>query len=508
MKMSLSKPSVRTNRSMAEISASILAFLVLLVLLVTRNTQNMGDRMFWLNEVYDLLALNRSFWEISKLTIKGLYTQPPLFYWIAYFVSKIGIDPLILRSIPLAFYVAMIGFAIFAVREFGLGARVFLSFVLIMSPFGAFVATEFRPYALAAFSILASSVLFYRAVRDPLRWSSVISYALAALILQYSLTLNCLTFGLQMLFLSGAIVFFGYKEGLKRTLARYKPLLIVSIPLCIAYAFFLNAVLQAGQDLRPALQFHLFSFIKALLQNAIVMKKEIIFLHSWALSFGPACLLLGCVLGLRRQRWAAVYLMLLFAGQWIFSTFMTFSRIDYPAPQRYFVASYVAFALLAAIGVEDIFQHLSRKTKILLICFLLVTTLPGGIIRYVASLKTPGFNPITEAVEAMRCTNHPTVILCDPWRDVFVPWYAYRNDPLIIAPHRVTDPYIKNPAEAISRAASKKSCFILIEGPQGNVYKGETYKILSALPNYTQKKYSITPGHVVPNSAWLFTPLE
>ncbi len=465
--------------------------------------------MFWLDEVYDFIAVNKSFWEIPRFTIKGAFTQPPLFYWIGHFVAMIGTDPLTLRSISLAFYVAMIGFVTFALRELQFATRIFLCFVLIMSPFGAYAATEFRPYALAALGILISSVLFYRAIQQPSRWLSAISYGLAALALQYSLTLNCVTFGLQMVFLGGTILYYGYKEGFKQTLDAYKPLLIVSVPLCIEYAFLLNAVMQTGLKLFPAPQFHLFNYIKALLRNMIMLKEEIILIRSWAISFAPTALLLGCITGLRKHRWITAYLILLLGGQFLFSTFMTFSQIDYPAPQRYFVASYVAFSLLCAIGAEYFFQRLNRKTAILIVVCLLVTTLPGSIMGYAISLKTPGFNPITEAIDRMRCNSRPTVVLTDPGRNAFVAWYAYRNDPLMIVPHHIKNmfPFITVSVNEISEAASEKNCFILIEGPQGKVDKGAIYKTLSALPGYSQERHSITPGHVIPDSAWLFTPL-
>jgi len=500
--------SIVTDSSCAKAFGKVFIFILLLVLLVSRNAQDMAERMFWLDEVYDFIAVNKSFWEIPKFTIKGAFTQPPLFYWIGHFVAKIGTDPLTLRSISLASYVAMIGFVTFALRELRFATRIFLCFVLIMSPFGAYAATEFRPYALAALSILISSVLFYRAIKQPSRWLSAISYGLAALALQYSLTLNCVTFGLQMAFLGISILYYGYKEGFKHTFNKYKPLIIVSVTLCIEYAFLLNTVMQTGLKLFPAPQFHLFNYIKALLKNMIVLKNEIILLRSWVVSFGPVFLLLGCITGLRKHKWITAYLILLLGGQLLFSTFMTYSQIDYPAPQRYFVASYVAFSLLCAIGAEYFFQHINRKTAVVIIVCLLVTTLPAGIIGYVISLKTPGFNPITEAIEGMRCNSRPTVVLSDPGRNAFVAWYAYRDDPLIIVPHHIKNmfPFITVSVNEISEAASEKHCFILIEGPQGKVDKGAIYKTLASLPGYSQERHSITPGHVIPDSAWLFTP--
>ncbi|MCC7202163.1 MAG: glycosyltransferase family 39 protein [Nitrospirae bacterium] len=499
-----------TNYTYTRVFGKVFIFILLLILLVTRNTQDVAERMFWLDEVYDFIAINKPFWEIPKFTIKGAFTQPPLFYWIGHFVVRIGTDPLTLRSISLASYVAMIGFVIFALREFQFATRVFLCFVLIMSPFGAYATTEFRPYALAALCILISSVFFYRAIKQPERWLSAILYGLAALAAQYSLTLNSLTFGLQMAFLIMTIVYYGYKEGFRQTLHKYKPLIIVSVPLCIEYAFLLNAIMQTGLKLFPAPQFHLINYIKALLRNIIVLKEDIILIRSWAISFAPAFLLLGCITGMRKYRWITVYLILLFGGQFLYSTFLTYSRIDYPAPQRYFVASYVAFSLLCAIGAEYFFQHLNRRTSVLIVTCLLVTALPGSIIGYAISLKTPGFNPITEAIDGMRCRSRPTVVLTDPGRNAFVAWYAYRNDPLMMIPHQIKNmfPFITVSVSEIYNAASEKHCFILIEGPQGKVDKGAVYKTLSALPGYAHERYSIRPGHVIPDSAWLFTPLE
>ena len=113
-------------------------------------------------------------------------------------------------------------------------------------------------------------------------------------------------------------------------------------------------------------------------------------------------------------------------------------------------------------------------------------------------------NPSIQAVESLRCNNYPTVVLCDPGFQCLVPMYAYRNDPLLIVPNSRIDIN-----QVIQVAAKKKYCFILKEFSLPSGYfnnRGEKYKILSNLPGFTQKKYSITPGRNVPDSAWLFTP--
>jgi hypothetical protein len=462
----------------------------------------MADRMFWLDEVNTFLTVIESFWEIPKhAALSSGEMQPPLFYWFGHFVANIGTDPLTLRSVSLAFYVIMIGFVFFALRELQFTTRIFLSFVLIMSPFGAFATTEFRPYALAALTILISSVLLYRAIKEPSRWLSAILYSLAALALQYSLTLNCFVFGVQMFFLGINILYFCSKEGFKQTLKKYKPLIILSTLLCIEYAFFLNIIWQAGRGY-PAPPFHLPNYIETLWINGKILIKDIMLIRSWTVSVAIMCFLLGCIMGLLRHRWITAYLILLLIGQLLFSTFMTFSRIWWFS-QRYIVASYVAFALLCALGAEYLFKRINRKSTIFLLVCVLGTTLPVSIHKLATSLKTPELNPSIEAIEALRCDNHPTIALGDPWWISRVPMYAYRNDPLLMVPDHLTDPNA-----IILQAASEKYCFILKELPQLKDYKGKAYKILSALPDYTQKKYSIKPGMHIPDYAWLFTPKE
>ena len=499
------------NPSYTNRVGTFLLFILLLVLFISRDTQGISDRMFWTDEVYNFQTVIQSFWKIPIWTIKSYHMQPPLFYWIGHFVAKLGTDPLTLRSISSVFYIIIIGFVIFGLREFQLATRTFLCFVLIMSPFAAFAATEFKAYSLAALSILVSSVYLYRAMKRPSRWLSAVSYGLSALLLQYSLTLNCFTFGLQMGFLSVVLLYLCGKDGVKQTIKKYSPLIIVSVPLCIGYAVFLDLLMHTGQMLFPtsALQFHMANYMKALLTNIKIFKEDIVLIRSWALSFAPAAFLLGCITGLRGQRGITAYLILLLGGQLLFSTFMTFSRIDWLS-QRYLVASYVAFALLCAIGAEYLFQRMDTKTTVIIIACLLGTTLPGSVIKFYSSQNTPVVNPLIADIDALRCPNYPTVIITDPLHDAIVPGYAYRDDPLIIVPYAslITARNEPDPAGKIVQFASKKYCFILMERVQHKVYSGKINKILSSLSGYSGKKYSITPGMNIPDSAWVFTPSE
>jgi hypothetical protein len=477
-------------------------FVLLLVLLVTKNAKHMADRMFWLDEVFSYLTVIQPFWEIPKhASLDAQQMQPPLFYWFGHLAANVSTDPFTLRSVSLAFYVIMIGFIIFALRELQFAARIFLCFVLIMSPFGAYATTEFRAYALAALSILISSVFLYRAIKQPSKWLSAMLYGLAALTLQYSLSLNCFVFGLQMVFLGIHILYVCHKKGFKQTLTKYKLLMIVSVLLCIEYALFLNIIWKIGNSYYPPPPFHLLTYIKAIWINGQKIVKRIMLIRSWTAFVAIGCFFGGFIIGLRRNGWITAYLIMLLGGQLLFSTFMTFSRITW-YHERYFVASYIAFAMLCALGAEYLFQRIGRKPTIILLICLLGTTLPVSSKKFFTSLKTPKYNPIIEAIEPLRCNNRPTMVLGDPAFIDVVPMYAYRNDPLVITPDKKTDLN-----EEILQAASEKYCFILEEYPQNRYYEGKTYKILSVLPGYTQKKYSIKPDRFIPDSAWVFTPI-
>lgn len=480
--------------------ANLIVFLSLLVLLISTNTQHISDRMFWLDEAYTFYTVTLPI-DIIEKKVAGTHMQPPLFYWFGHAVAGIGTDPVTLRSLSVAIYILMIGFAFYSLRELTFSGRVFLCFVIIMSPFGAYATTEFRPYALAAISILISSVLLYRALNEPAKWLPAILYGMAALSLQYSLTLNCFVFGLQIGFFSLNILYSLYKAGYKQTLKANIPLLIIVALLCVKYAFFLNIIWHSGERHYNTPPFDFSAYLTALRFNASILFEKIMRVPSWSGVFVIGSFLAGLIMGMLRHKWITIYLTATFIGQLLFSTFMTFSRIHW-FEQRYLVACYIAFALICAMGAEYLFQCINKKIRIGLLVFLIGTALSVSIHSYANSFKAPLFNPSLEAIKTLRCHDKPTVVLTYPHYISKIPRYAYRNDPLIIVPKAGPD-LIKFMLEA----ASKKYCFILQGQPQKMPYQEEEYCTLFSLSGYAMEKYNVRPGCHVPDVAWVFTPL-
>ena len=479
----------------------LLAVIILITLLFTENTQHISDRMFWLDEVQTFNTVDLPFGSIAKdAAVNSSQMQPPLFYWLGHFVSLLGKDPLTLRSLSVGIYVLMIGFALFFMRELSFPSRAFLGFVLIMSPFGAYATTEFRPYALAALSILISSVLLYRSIKSPGNWRAAILYSLAALSLQYSLTLNCFVFGVQASF--STLVLFNalFKERFQQFKKKYMPLLVVTIFLCAGYISFLFVIRQAG-GAYEASAFEWAAFIKALNFSSTVLFKDIMLLPSWMGRVGLLCFVPGVIIGAVKHRWVTIYLLTILAGQLLFSTFMTFARIHW-FEQRYLVACYVAFSVICAMGAGYLFRMIpQKKYRLALLFILLCAALPASVNSYMKSLKAPLYNPSYETVRALQCKGNKTVVLAYPHYISIIPRYIFRKDPSIIVP--------KNSSKLkqfILEAATKKYCFIMQGEAKKNQKPSRELETLLSLSGYASKRYYTKPGRHVPSEVWVFRP--
>lgn len=475
----------------------IVFFILLMVLMISQNTQHMADRMFWLDEVTSYRTVILPFWQIpSDAVAISKQMQPPLFYWLGHLATLIGTDPITLRSVSVICYILMIGFVIFFLRELLIATRIILCFILIITPFAAYATTEFRGYALSAFAILASSVFLYRLFKQPSSWSQASKYGLSALILQYSLTINSFVFGIQMLFISFYILTSFREIGISESIRKNKPMIFISVFLCSLYIIFLFWVVsnQPYYLSGSAIEYfeHVVSNSKVLINSLLI--------HSWTKYVIFGFFLSGCIFGAMYKTWITLYLLLIFAGQLLFSTYMTYASISWFS-QRYLVASYVAFALICTLGAEVIFRRLGNTRSVIVIILLMLWPMYSGIDGYLHSLDKPIFNPSTAVIEQLRCHNKKTVVIGAPRYIGKVPWYAYRNDPLI------TVPWLnKNIDEVISKAVMQKHCFILQEFNGHKLNSGEFLDKLSALPEYTGKRYSTRPGAHVPDSAWLFIP--
>ena len=490
--------ALANSRYLKELSTALL-FILLIILLISHNTQDMAERMFWLDEVTTLHGATLPFWQIPRFSV-SVQMQPPFFYWLGYFFEKIGNDPFTLRTAPLSLYILMIGFVFFYLRELQFTARIFLCLILILTPFSTYLATEFRPYSFAALSIIISSIFLYRALNRPYSWSAVILYGFSALLLQYTLSLNSFVFGIQILFISTASAFDLYNKGFSKTFENNKPILMVSLLLCCLYVVFLYLVsgVSINQGYLPGL-FVMNDYIGSLKTNFKILLDSIVLLDSWLRYLTISLFFVGFIVGIRLNKWLILYLMIILVGQFLFSTYMTFSRISWFS-QRYIVASYVTYAMICALGADYLFRVIGKKAALLLVIAILISSLYTSINNFIKSLQTVKFNPTIAVVESLRCNNRMTMLLGNPGYITFVPEYAFRHDPLIIAPK-----HDKNIYKIISQAASKKYCFIFQKMKKISSDE-KLFIVLSSLPGYQSQMHLTTRGSHVPATAWTFYP--
>ena len=144
------------------------------------NFVDIGKRFFWYDE--------STTYEISKLPILEIarevshtHTQPPLFYWVAHIALSFGDSPAFLRSISFVFMAGALTFIMLGLKEISVSSRLVGALLLTFSPFTTYLSQEFRPYAMAVFFILISSVFLYRALIRGQHWRPAIAYGLAAL---------------------------------------------------------------------------------------------------------------------------------------------------------------------------------------------------------------------------------------------------------------------------------------------------------------------------------------
>ena len=488
-------PAIASAKN-SELLVKILLFTLRVILLISQNTQNIGDRMFWKDEVSTYLTSILPLWEIPlDAAVTSGQMQPPIFYWIGHLVSYVGTDPITLRSISVICYIFLLGFIIFNLRELHIASRFLLGFTLIIVPFAAYAAREFRPYALAVVAILVSSVFLYRLLKHPSDRILAFKYGLSALLLQYSLTLNSYVFGVQMLFVSGYLLVSIKKEGMQEGIKNNRTIIFISALLCAQYIIFLYIISSNSPYYSSGSHI---GFVEQLKGNSDTLFNALR-IRSWVQVVILSLFAAGLVLGVFLYSWPVLYLVLIFVGQFMFSTYLTYASIDWFS-QRYLVASYVAFALICALGAEIVFRRMGRRSPVVFSILLVLGPLYSGVVAYVSALDKQTFNPIIAVVEKLRCTNKMTIVLSVPRWISKVPWYAYRDDPSIKVP------YDKNVDKVIADGVKQRHCFILqeLKGHESS----SVFDKLSELPDYSKRKYSTKPGVHVPDSAWLFIPVN
>jgi hypothetical protein len=399
-----------------------------LILHVLINSVDISDKFFWGDETttYDVAKL--PFLEATQF-LQSWHKQPPLFYWLAHIVISFDDSPAVLRGISFVFLAGTLVFAMLCIREISLSSRLILALFLTVTPYAQYVSTEFRPYAMAVFFILTSSVFLYRALEQRQRWGPAIVYGVFGLGLQYSLTLNCWVFGCQMLAVGVSLLFQIRKEGLRPAILSSRELLAVCLGLCLGYILFL-AWISRGDVLTIATYRWVDWTYEARLADNFKEQfypKIILISNYWWFNWIAIGLFIAGI-GLARRHMIGVsaYLMTIFIGQLAFSTYMTYTRISW-FDARYVTSSYVAFALLGALGYEFLISRRWLGWKSLIPALACLISIYPGATEYPRRLRVDYLNPFQVAIDELKCGEERSLVFCSPGYSCTVPAYEYRN---------------------------------------------------------------------------------
>lgn len=455
-------PSKANTPASPDSSGTRVALILLALLLAFHagtNALHITDRYFWLDEASTYQIASQPLAEIVPALSKS-HLQPPLFYWLAHFVSDFADTPGVLRGISFTLVACTLAFTMLGLGELSIPARLLLSTLLVLSPVTAYVATEFRPYALALFFVLLSSILLFRALPATRRWSPAIWYGLSALGLQYSLLLNCWVFACQM-FVVGIVTSSAAREGgVKAAFERHGRLITICCVLSISYAVFLLWIAAAGSAWSPrgdaagswSFWIHLRRNFATAMLPAVMAARGLGGSITW-LAIG--LFLSGVVLTFRRNILWAAYLLAIFIGQLLFSTSLLYARIEW-FHFRYLVASFVAFALLAAFGYEFlVVRRWPGKPSLAAPLLLLVLLLPAALGAFTrARALPPVTNPYRVLLDDIACPAGEARLYCLPAWSCSPAAYEFRRSAAIEVPGSLS-------IDQVHMAGNRRQCLFV-----------------------------------------------
>lgn len=431
-----------TRPDQAESSGTWLVLTLLALVLVLHaciNAWHISDKLFWLDEASTWQIAARPLAEIVP-ALGTSHLQPPLFYWLGHVVMSFGDSPVVLRGISFSLIAGTLAFAMLGLRELSIPSRLLLSTLLALSPVTAYISTEFRPYALAVFFILLSSVLLFRAILPTRQWGPAAWYGFSALGLQYSLLLNCWVFACQMLVAGIVVLNAARTSGARRAWASHGRLISTCAMLSISYAMFLAWTARAGSSWSPRADLvalgSAWSPLQHNIQTALVptvmAARGPAGLVTWAAIGLFSC---GIVLAFRRNVLLAAYLLSIFIGQLVFSTYLLYARID-GFHFRYLTASFVAFALLAALGYEFLVaRRWPGRGSFAAPLLLLVLVFPGALDAFNRVRQMPPErNPYRVLLDDVPCPGRQVLVYCQPAWSCSPAIYEFRRSAEVRVP--------------------------------------------------------------------------
>ncbi|MGH7897869.1 MAG: hypothetical protein ACREQQ_07945 [Candidatus Binatia bacterium] len=330
------------------------AFALIALLHLFRNGSQIADRELRLDEAWTYYVAAQPL--VSNLTLPiSLHAQPPLYYVALHALLSVHSAEWFLRGFSWLAILGLFGWILFRLTEIGPLARVFLCVVLLFHDVTRYLAQTLRPYALAAVTTFAATILFTRLLRRPGRGAAV-AYAAAALLSLHTLAFDVWAFFCQGLALA-AVVAWESRAGWRVALERHAAALLAVAGVALAYVPYLVLVWhwQSGIG-RPDVSGSLDVILHAdhLHELGVLLGG----LPRWAVWLAIAALVYGVAAERRLGNSTALLIAVIAVGQVAFVQGFLYGRG--PVADRYYTPVFPLFWFVVAIGFDHLIPRPPR----------------------------------------------------------------------------------------------------------------------------------------------------
>ncbi|HEX3868684.1 MAG TPA: hypothetical protein VHV78_18110, partial [Gemmatimonadaceae bacterium] len=313
---------------------------------------HIGDAELWLDESSTYGIAARSLGTIFTLPTE-FHSQPPLYYLVLHFIMKVNSERWFIRGLSWFSCFLILQFVLFYFHELNLMARLLLCALFLQSAVFHYLSSSLRPYGMAAFLTLVSTVMLTRMARDPSRRRAAI-YVAWTLPMLYTMA-----FDIGVFLGHGAFMLLAWIADLShgpRAFVRHQRWAVVAMAAC-AVGYLPYVLLAYHYQFQPNSSHNLHYALTLAAytgpSNEILGFSE----SSMVILYTLVGIALVAAL-LRREPSALAWLAVFFleiAFVWIFIP----GRSVVGMQGRYLTPGYVAILVLAPLG----FQELAARTR-------------------------------------------------------------------------------------------------------------------------------------------------
>ena len=355
------------------------------------------------------------------------HSQPPLYYYLLHFLLNISSSPWFLRGISWLFCWLLILFVLFCWDELSLLARLAFCLIFIFSGITPYLSSCVRPYGMAAFLTIVSTVMLLRLANEPSKRSGVV-YAAWTIAMLYTMAFEVAVLLVHGLVMTGLMAGTLIRARNAESFHRVKIWALTMACVCIAYlpyvllAYHYQYRANATDTWKAVLSLATY---KRTLRGQLGFSAEI----SWGLFILVS---MGLVGEFCRRSWLVVVWPLTVVGSIAFVWYFILGRSILGAQTKYMMPAFLSVCVLAALGFDQIRPLVGRGVWTLFVCSL-------ALLVYV---KFPAFDKFMQAGPDIgpfgklreKLIEYPgkKIFFPDVGFDAQRPAYVTRNDPDII----------------------------------------------------------------------------